>query len=280
MRNTLHNLICAGMEENMALFQVDFYSKALSKNTCFHVVLPNDAIPVMVADNECYKRNMKTLYLLHGYSGASKDWLLGSQIQEMAVKYNMAVVMPSGDNSFYLDGKGTGKAYCEFVGQELVEYVTKTFGLSENREDTYIGGLSMGGFGAIHTGLAYPNTFGKIAALSSALIVHQIANLKEDFKDAIADYYYYTSVFGDLEKLDESVNNPEYLIRKLKEEKQTIPSIYMACGSEDFLIENNRAFHKFLRSENIVVQYTESPGVHNWDFWNQYLEPSIQWLLI
>lgn len=263
----------------MALFQVDFYSKSLAKSTCFHVILPNDVPTEMTTGNENYNRKMKTLFLLHGYSGSSKDWLLGSSVQELAGKYNMAVVMPSGDNSFYLDGKGTGKAYCQFVGKELVEYTRKVFNLSERKEDTYIGGLSMGGFGAIHTGLYFSDTFGKIVGLSSALIIHNIANIKEDHQDFIADYHYYASTFGALDQLVHSVNNPEYLIRKWKEEKKAIPPIYMACGTEDFLIEENRAFHKFLVTEEIDVTYIESPGVHNWEFWNRYLEPSIQWLL-
>jgi S-formylglutathione hydrolase FrmB len=263
----------------MALFQVDFYSKALAKTTCFHVILPNDVTPVMIIGNENYNRDRKTLYLLHGYSGSSKDWLLGSLVQELAIKYNMAVVMPSGDNSFYLDQKGTGKAYCQYVGKELVEYTRKVFNLSEQKEDTYVGGLSMGGFGAIHTGLYFPDTFGKIVGLSSALIIHNIADIKEDHQDPIADYHYYASTFGALDQLINSVNNPEYLISKLKEEKKVIPSIYMACGMEDFLIEENRAFHTFLVKEGIDVTYIESPGVHNWEFWNGYLEPSLQWLL-
>lgn len=263
----------------MALYQVDFYSAELAKVTNFNVVLPNDVYPGMMAGNPNYNRGMKTLYLLHGYSGAAKDWLLESNVQNMAIKYNMAIIMPSGDNSFYLDGKGTGKAYCQFVGKELIEYTRKAFGLSDKKEDTFVGGLSMGGFGAIHTGYMFPNTFGKIVALSSAYIIHKVKDIKEDFKDAIADYYYYTSVFGELEKLNTSVNNPEYLYLKMKEEKQDIPPIYMACGTEDFLLEENRAFHNFLLKENADVLYTEDPGVHDWKFWNEHLEPSIQWLL-
>ena len=130
-----------------------------------------------------------------------------------------------------------GRAYCKFVGQELVDYIRNTFNIAMDKEDTFIGGLSMGGFGAIHTGLFYPETFGKIVALSSALIIRKIMNITEDFTDAIADYDYYTSVFGNLDELENSVNNPEYLIKKLKEENKKIPDIYMACGTEDFLIE-------------------------------------------
>ncbi|NLJ91413.1 MAG: acetylesterase [Clostridiales bacterium] len=263
----------------MAVLQVDFYSKSLEKSTCFHMVLPNDLPPIMVEGNENYNREMKTLFLLHGYSGSSKDWLLGSSVQELAGKYNMAVIMPSGDNSFYLDGKGKGRAYCKFVGEELVEYIRSTFNLAKSKEDTFIGGLSMGGFGAMHTGLYYPETFGKIVALSSAFIIHNIKNKTEGFEDHIADYDYYTSVFGDLSKLENSVNNPEYLIKNLKKDGKKIPDMYIACGTEDFLLEENRAFHKFLKDEEIEAEYIESPGEHNWAFWNYYLEPSMKWLL-
>ena len=94
----------------MAFLQVDFYSNVLHKITNICIVLPNDLPKEMKVDNDNYKRKMKTLILLHGYSGSEKDWLAGSLIQELAGKYNLAVIMPSGDNSFYLDGKGIGKS--------------------------------------------------------------------------------------------------------------------------------------------------------------------------
>jgi S-formylglutathione hydrolase FrmB len=263
----------------MALYQAEYYSKALAKTANFYIVLPNDVGSGIIAENECYQREMKTLYLLHGYSSSYRDWLLDSSVRELAVKYNLAIVMPAGDNSFYLDGKGTGKAYGRYIGKELVEYIRKTFGLSAKKEDTYIGGYSMGGFGALHTGLMYPDNFGKIMALSSALIIHEIKNKKADFNNGIADYDYYYSVFGDLDKLENSMNNPEFVIRKLKEEGKEIPPIYMACGTEDFLLHNNREFYSFLKKEDIEVQYVEDYGVHDWKFWNRYLEPAIQWLL-
>lgn len=267
------------MEVIMAILHVDFFSNALARGTSFHMVLPNDSPSFITEGNENYKRKMKTFFLLHGYSGSSKDWLLGSPVQDLASRYNMAIVMPSGENSFYLDGKGAGKAYGRYVGQELVEYVRNTFDLSRDKEDTFIGGLSMGGFGAIHQGLSYPETFGKVVALSSALIIHNIKNKPKDFKDGIADYDYYTSTFGDLDQLEDSENNPEILIKKLIKENKSIPNLYMACGTEDFLIQENRVFYNFLKENKVDVEYIESPGEHNWEFWNYYLEPSMKWLL-
>lgn len=263
----------------MALFQIDFFSESLARAVEVSFILPNDQSANMTKENPHYQRNVKTLYLFHGYSANNKDWLTGSRIQEFASKYNLAVVMPAAENSFYLNGKGTGKAYGTYVGEELVSYMQKTFHLSAKKEDNFLCGLSMGGFGSIHTALMYPDTFSKSAALSSALIVNSIKNMEPGTGNPIADYDYYYGVFGDLTKLDESENNPEYLIRRLKSAGKKIPDLYMACGTEDFLIEENREFHRFLMEQEIQVMYTESPGVHDWNFWNEYLEPSIKWML-
>ena len=178
----------------MALLQVNTFSQALSRIITFHIILPNDAPPEMLAGNSNYDRPMKTLYLLHGFSGSTQDWLTGSLIQELALKYNLAVVMPAGENSFYLNGKGTGRGYETFTAVELPAYCQKTFGLSDKPEDNFIGGLSMGGFGAIHTALKYPEYFGKMFGLSSALIVNGIKGMKPGSHNDIADYDYYTQI--------------------------------------------------------------------------------------
>lgn len=263
----------------MAILQVNFFSTALMRATAVQMILPNDVPPEMTAGNKSFERPMKTLYLLHGFSGNNMDWMTGSLIQEMASKYNLAVVMPSGENSFYLNGRGTGAAYETFTGVELVEYMRKTFGLSEKKEDTFIGGLSMGGFGAIHTGLKYPQTFGKMFGLSSALIQNNIQGMKPGTEDGIADYDYYERTFGDLEKLDQSENNPEYLVKERKKKGEEIQPIFMACGSEDFLLRENHEFRDFLKEQAVDVTYKEGPGIHDWKFWNEYLEPAILWML-
>jgi putative tributyrin esterase len=263
----------------MALFQVSYSSTALSRVTTFQVVIPNDVPLFMKQNNTHYERPMKTLYLLHGYFGYACDWLTGSRVQELSMLYNIAIVMPSGENSFYLNHKGTGAQYEQLIGVEIIEYTRRTFGLSNKKEDTFISGLSMGGFGAIRTGLKYPETFGKIAGLSSALIIHDIQGQKEGFDNGMADYDYYTRVFGNLNEVAISEKNPETLIKLRLEKKEEIQPIYMACGTEDFLIEQNRRFYHFLVEHNIAVDYIEASGAHDWKFWNEALEPSIQWFL-
>lgn len=263
----------------MATGRMDYYSNCLGRNVTFRFILPTDAPEDWKKENAYFQRPMKTLLLLHGFSGSCDDWFSGSAIQELASLYNLAVICPTGENSFYLDGPETGRKYGTFVGEELMGYARKTFGLSEDPADTFVGGLSMGGFGAIHTGLAYPHTFSKIFALSSALIVHNIERMKPGDADPMANYDYYKLVFGELENLSSSPNNPEEQIRRLKQSGTKIPEIYMACGTEDFLINENHLFRDFLKEQNVPFHYCEDKGIHNWAFWNQFLEPAIQWLL-
>lgn len=262
-------------KNSMAFIEVNFFSKSLFRITNFHIVLPNDVPDMMKQGNKHYEREMKTLYLLHGFSGNTLDWMLGSLAQDLAVKYNLAIVTPNGENSFYLDQKGTGRAYGTYIGEDLVEYVSKTFGLSSKKEDIFIGGLSMGGFGAIHTGLKYKDTFGGMFGLSSALIINKIIGKEQGYRDEVADFDYYEAVFGNLNELDESENNPEYLLKTRLANGETIQPIYMACGTEDFLINENREFHEVLLQNNVSHTYQESTGVHDWKFWNEYLEPAI-----
>lgn len=265
----------------MAFLDIHFYSKSVMKITDMKVIIPNDLLPEMQVGNKEYDRKMRLLILLHGFSGSAEDWLTGSQIQDIAIRYNLMVIMPSGDNSFYLNGKGQDMRYEDLIGLEIPEYLRTTFGMNFTREETYIGGLSMGGFGAIHTGLKFPDRFGRIFALSSALIVNQISGLKPDTCDnrLMLDYDYYERCFGDLGHLKESENDPEYLILKHLKEKTQIPEIYMACGTEDFLLEENHGFRDFLRKNGVKPEYHENTGIHDWKFWNEYLEPAVKWLL-
>lgn len=262
----------------MALGEMTFYSKELARNVSFRFILPDGPNP-FGGENPHYQRETKVLYLLHGHGNGNEEWITGSSIKELAYLHNLAVFMPSGENSFYLNQESARANYANYVGEELVEYTRKIFGLSHKREDTFVGGLSMGGFGALHTGLEFHKTFGKIMALSSALILYTVAGKKEDFQDGFGGYEHYRYVFGDLEDVLDRRTNPERIILDLQEAGEEIPEIFMACGTEDFLLENNRRFKKFLDGRQVPHVYYESAGDHNFKFWNPYLETAIEWMV-
>jgi len=259
----------------MALIEMTIMSKSLMRNVPVDVVLPVDKM-LQPGEGDRGDKPFKTLYLLHGIFGSSKSWLAESRIKSYAEEKNLAVVMPSGDNGFYVDNPASYNLYGQYVGEELVELTRKMFPLSRNREDTFIAGLSMGGFGALRNGLKYCETFGSIAALSSGLILDQAQTMSYDDPHIIRNRGYFESCFGDLKKALKSDNNPEELIRNLDHDK--IPSLYLACGTEDFLIDNNRAFRDFLQNAGVDHTYEEGPGIHDWKFWDKYIARVLEWL--
>ncbi|WP_163193353.1 alpha/beta hydrolase [Clostridium thermarum] len=261
----------------MAIVDVNFYSNALSRQVTYKAVIPTDG-PLYPGMEIKGLKSFKTVYLLHGIMGNYTDWVTCSRVAQLAAQYNVALIMPSGDNSFYVDQEAARNFYGEYIGRELVEETRKLFHLSHRREDTFIAGLSMGGYGAIRNGLKYHATFGAIAGLSSALIIEQALTSTEDAQWHFARRSYFEAVFGDLTKLKGSDKDLETLIRKIKEEKAPMPRIYLACGTEDFLIENNRKFRDFLVSEDVEHTYVESSGIHDWKFWDEYIEKVLAWL--
>ncbi len=259
----------------MALIRARMFSKCLRRPVRFTAVVPYDGMFLPPRGGKPFK----TMYLLHGYMGNNSTLQLeGWPVGEWAQRFDIAVIMPEGENHFYVDDLARRDFYGEFIGRELVAMTRRLFPLSDRREDTVIAGLSMGGFGALHTGLAYPDRFGKIGALSSALIVHEVAGMKPGQGNAVANYDYYRECFGDPATAAERDCNPEVLARKLKAEGKTIPGIYMACGTEDFLIENNREFHRFLVNEEIPHEYHEGKGIHDMVFWTEHIRNAVEWM--
>lgn len=259
----------------MALIDMTIMSKSLMRNVPVDVILPVDNLP-SPGERERGDKPFKTLYLLHGIFGSSKSWLVESRIKRFAEEKNLAVVMPSGDNGFYVDNRASCNLYGQFIGEELVELTRRMFPLSPNREDTFIAGLSMGGFGALRNGLKYHETFGSIAALSSALVLRQALAMSYDEQHITKNRGYFESCFGDLERALKSDNNPEELVRSL--DRDSIPALYLACGIEDMLIENNRDFRDFLQRAGVKYTYEEGPGDHNWEFWDKYIARVLDWL--
>ena len=122
----------------MAHFQITMQSQSLMRNVTFHLLWPNDINDELKGwYGEHYRRPMKLLMLLGGFSTNLSDWLESSLITQYSLKYNLAVIIPSGENSFYLNGQGEDLRYEDFVGRELLEYVGRSCGIHTGREDTH-----------------------------------------------------------------------------------------------------------------------------------------------
>ena len=247
----------------MALISVDYFSSSLMRTTTLEVILPP----------------FKTLFLLHGISGNHADWISETRIRSWAESHGIAVVMPSGYNAFYLDQPEAHNYYGRFVGQELVEVARRMFPLSDRREDTFIGGISMGAYGALRNGLKYCETFGSIVSLSSAMIINDFDQIISSDGLFFLSRGFLEHTFGDLSHVRDSDKDPARLAADLVYCDRPRPRIFMTCGNQDPLAEANRMLAGRMRDTGLDVTYHEMTGGHDWEFWNAALPEALDWLL-
>lgn len=250
----------------MSILRANIFSEQLSRNVNISVILP--------VENGVPSSGFKTLYLLNGYMGDDLDWITETRIKRLAMDANLAVVMPAGENGFYVNDIDGRRNYSKYIGEELVAITRAMFPLSDKLEDTYIAGLSMGGYGALNNGLKYNHVFSKIGAFSLALV----NEIYDPESSNVSDPRYIKSIFG--VEIDEIVNtdmDPRYILNYLK---GNVPKMYIACGSEDFVYECNELMHEFLNEQRINHRYVITPGEHDWDFWAVQIEQFIKWLKI
>ncbi len=257
----------------MAILEVEFDSKALKRTVSFRAILPY----------ERFQPPYPTLYLLHGLSGNSGRWMYYTNLRFLAESMGIAVILPSAENSFYLDilvRDGCLGDFGEYVGQELVEVTRDMFPLSRRREDTFIGGMSMGGYGALRNGLKYHDTFGRIAVFAGAVHFYEYpfewVSTRGNVCGELAN-------FGDLDQTRGTDRNPRTLISGIEalnraEGTNHFPELYMTCGTEDALLGANEALAEALRAAGAGVAWKPVPGGHDFAFCDQSLPAVLEWL--
>lgn len=262
----------------MAIMNVTYKSYALRRYVDFKVILPIEDTTNFQVEPKGKPEKFKTIYLLHGYTGNCSDWLMSSRISKLARDRNLAIVMPSGENSFYEDDEKTGNLYGVFVGKELVEVTRKMFPLSTKKEDTIVAGLSMGGFGSLLLGSRFSQTFGSIICLSAGFLLDDILNETIKADEVRETKKQLLQLLGDESECSENSNkHPVYHVKKSIALNQ-MPSVYMACGTGDFLYDNACKTRDRLIELGAQVTWQEGEGEHTWIFWDEYIEKALDWL--
>ena len=155
------------------------------------------------------------------------------------------------------------------------------FCLSRERSRTFIGGFSMGGYGALRNGLLHAEAFSKIAVFSGA--VHFFEVSPEEVAER-GNMRGEAAIFGDLDRTRESDLNPRWLAARLAErvaagEVPSLPTVKFMVGTEDWLVRSNRSLADGLREMGYDVTYTEAPGEHSFDFVGPHLPEMLDWLV-
>ncbi len=244
----------------MAFCELKYFSKALQKATSANILLPennmNGPFPV--------------LYLLHGLSDDHAAWTRWSSIERYVRELPLIVVMPDGGRGFYCDAE-QGFAYETAIVRDLVEYVDAMFPTKPTREGRVVAGLSMGGYGAAKFALKFPQMFCGAVSHSGAM---GFAHRKFPLDSEQAWHREFARVVG--ENPSDGPNDLYSLAANLSPAMR--PALRVDCGTEDFLLEDNRAFHAHLTQIGFPHEYLEFSGAHNWAYWDTHIQEAITFL--
>lgn len=254
----------------MAKFTCNFISYTLKRTVDITVIIPSVTIPesmgMTLPEGQRARHQKKdkypVLYLLHGMGNNHAQWTGYTNVELFAEEKNMAVVMLSAENKSYVNVYGD--KFYDFVSEELPDFVKEMFPVSDRPEDTFIAGLSMGGFGTLVHALSHPERFAALGAFSAAIQLNPY------------------SLAGDDEAEKHPINpdyDPSALLKKDVAEGKKLPKMYIACGENDFLFETNKAFVEEIRSLGLEVETDFVPGyTHEWRFWNLEIEKFLNWI--
>jgi S-formylglutathione hydrolase FrmB len=245
----------------MAFIRCDFSSASLMRSVNINITIPQN-IPL---------EKRKIMYLLGGLSDDNTMWCRRTNIERYAEEHSVMVVMPNGERSFYTDAVN-GEKFWTFVAEELPNVIGSLFNYHPARKNTFAAGLSMGGYGAIKLGLRCPEKFAAVAGLSS------VTDLKRRYRaeDSACWKPELDRIFGGIDLLESRDNDLFALADKAVKSEKELPAILSICGSEDFMIEDNRGFNNFMKQ----IQYPnyhcfEYPGSHTWDFWDKHIQDAL-----
>jgi S-formylglutathione hydrolase FrmB len=254
----------------MAFIQCNFHSDVLGMASAINVILPQQADTQIGMASHAAAGELPVLYLLHGLSDDHTIWHRRTSIERYAAPFPLAVVMPNVHRSFYTD-MAEGHRYFTFVTEELPAVVHNLFRVSTRREDTFVAGLSMGGYGAFRLALARPDRYAFAASLSGAL---DIAGVAEKIGPERGDEFLaeLRRVFGPLDRLAGSPHDLFRLASELAASDTPPPGLYLTCGTDDYLYPGNVAFRDHLRALGLPFRYDETPGGHTWDLWDAAIQ--------
>jgi putative tributyrin esterase len=261
----------------MALIQCNFFSNTLRHSTVMNVILPQPTWPQANPKGKSFPRRHPVLFLLHGLSDDHSSWLFRTSIERYAAPLGLAVVMPRVDRSWYLDTK-SGERFWSFVSEELPTLARSFFPLSEERADTFVAGLSMGGYGAFKLALRCPDKFAAAAALSPLTDLGSLLKNTRRDKDGFISLDEAIALIGP--DLTLHAEDDLYrLVERQAENKMLLPALYQSCGKDDFLYQDNLRFQDCLKRHGVASTWSEIPGAnHDWSLWDAEIQKVLAWL--
>lgn len=272
----------------MSLIKLDFYSHVLGMDQSLCVLMPDASQLGAPKPKRKDGEKCPVLYLLHGTSHDYSGWLRFTSIERYAYDKQVAVVMPSAQLSGFAD-MVYGEDFCSYIANEVPEVVKRLFSVSDKREDTFIAGLSMGGYGAAKIGLLRPENYAAIGSLSNGnhAYIRTIgfhARFPEEALPSTLTDQRHKFCWG-LDPGETPVGTQQdlyFLAKRNLAENRPLPYIFHTVGSFDRNLAQARHMRDFfmgLEGNPYHYAYFEEPyGEHTWVYWDKWIQTFLAWL--
>lgn len=257
----------------MSLLHIDFYSDVLRIDCGMDVIYPQNTTRTPLELRDVIKPPYQVLYLLHGIMRDHTSWTRFTSIERYVMDMGLVVVMPTTQRGFYLN-QPNGYRYFDFISKEIPEIVQNMFHVSTKREDTFVGGLSMGGYGAVKLGILCPDKFSHVISLSGGVNIEtmysaDVSVLLEN--EALISFNNENPKGGENDNLA--------MLKKQADKNVEFPKFFQACGYDDGFYHDNQKFYQEAK-QYLDITYLEEPGAHTWDFWDRNIQRALDWLPI
>lgn len=261
-------------------------SEVLDREMGYSVYLP-----------ESYNTSTRTypiLYLLHGMTGDHNDWITVGEVHRIAGKAiakgdapEMIIIMPDGlYDAFYINNYDGSVNWEDFFHEEFIPEVESRYRISDRGTPRAIAGLSMGGYGAMYHGVKYKEKFSAVYAMSAAFL--EVEPLQDGEEKSDWDREFHQKTWGPDNEEGYPENYKEHSIQEMflamdpidpsqggMDQEAPLPKIYIDCGDDDFLFEENTNLANILKSKNVPFEFRIRDGAHTWDYWRTALETTM-----
>lgn len=262
----------------MAIIDFTIRSSALGFNTSVTVCFPeNNGNDTRTGKPYRYKPGVKyqVLWLLTGGGGDSSEWARHTNIERYSSEKNLIVITPATFLSLYTD-MYYGEKYFTYLAQELPQVMRWMLPISDEREDNFVAGFSMGGYGSFKWAFNYPEKFASAGSFGGALDMVNVVKtshlhngkLDRDFMLA----------FGSLENLEHSVNDDMYMAENQAKSGIELPKLFISVGKDDFTYTRNVEAKNKLLDMGYDVTWDTGEGTHSYEYCDSRIRAFLDWV--
>lgn len=236
------------------------------------------------ADYNSSSRSYPVLYLFHGYTDDETSWIQFGEVNITADKLiesgeasPMIIVMPDAGLTWYINNFDGSVSYKDAFFKEFIPTIEKSYRIRSKKEFRAIGGLSMGGYGAILYSLNHPDMFVACLPFSAAIRNDSLMLLRLRIGESSSNECY-GKLNGDSLPETWKINSVLGSATTLPISQLNSVKYFIDCGDKDELLFGNSLLHFILMDRKVPHEFRVRGGEHEWLYWRQSIEDGLRFI--